>query len=251
MKRAFAILLLAAGAVAVSGCFNPFDPLVSTARVASTPPPVPNSAANVVKLFEWCWKNRGIKEYEEIFTDDYRFQFALGDSAGNAYRDAPYTREDELRAATGLFVGTIDHQPATDIQLDLDKNLIPLPDDRPGKDQITWHRSIRTKVNLKVTLDRGAGPEVNEVNGYAKFYLVRGDSAAIPPELAARGFQPDPNRWWIERWEDETLPPGSTAQAPVGDPSAAAPRGAGTASVKRTLLQYVETTFGRVKLKGL
>jgi hypothetical protein len=251
MQRLIALFVLTAFAAGTAGCFNPFDPLVSTARVASTPPPVPNSASNVVKLFEWCWKNRGIKEYEEIFTDDYRFQFALGDSAGNAYRDVPYTREDELRSATGLFVGTIDHEPASDIQLDLDKNLIPLPDDRPGKDQVTWHRSIRTKVNLKVTIDRGAGPEVNEVNGYAKFYLVRGDSAAIPPELAARGFTPDPNRWWIERWEDETLPAGSAVVSPVAEGAGVVRAGAGSASAKGALFQFIETSFGRVKLKGL
>lgn len=249
MKRALPILALAAAAIFASGCFNPFDPLVSTARVASTPAPSPNTAANVVRLFEWCWKNRGIKEYEEIFTDDYRFVFALGDSAGNAYRDAPYTREDELRSATGLFVGTIDLDPASDIQLDLDKTLIALGDDRPGKDP-TWHRSIRTKVNLKVTIDRGSGPEVNEVNGYAKFYLVRGDSAVIPRELAAR-FPPDANRWWIERWEDETLPPGGAALTPVDGSSNATARGAGPASGQRSLFQFVESTFGRVKLKGL
>lgn len=246
-RRALAVPLLAAVLAGAAGCFNPFAPLVSTERVASKPAPVPNTAANVVRLFEWCWQNRGIKEYEEIFTDDYRFQFALGDSAGNAYRDAPYTREDELRSANGLFVGSSDHPAASDIQLDLDKTLIALNDDRPGKDP-GWHKSIRTKVNLKVTIDRGNGPEVNEVNGYAKFYVVRGDSAAIPPELAARGFRPDPNRWWIERWEDETLPPGGAAMTRA----AAGARGGGAASsVKGPAVQYVETTFGRVKLKGL
>lgn len=243
MRRTIVVMALALSGAGSSGCFNPFVPLVSTARVASTPAPAPNTPANVIRLFEWCWKNRGIKEYEEIFTDDYRFQFALGDSAGNAYRDAPFTREDELRTATGLFVGTADHDPASDIELDLDKTLIALNDDRPGK-TAPWHYSIRTKVNLKVTIDRGSGPEVNEVNGYAKFYIVRGDSAVIPRELAARGFGPDPNRWWIERWEDETLPPGSSATAP----------GASAARLSRPAdLQplYLESSFGRVKLKGL
>ena len=249
MRRVICVLALVAAATGVSGCFNPFDPLVSTARVASTPPPVPNTAANVVRLFEWCWKNRGIKEYEEIFTDDYRFQFALGDSAGNAYRDVPYTREDELRSATGLFVGTVDREPATDIQLDLDKTLIALGDDRPGKDP-TWHRSIRTKVNLKVTIDRGGSPEVNEVNGHAKFYLVRGDSAAIPAELAGR-FPPDANRWWIERWEDETLPAGGAAVAPVIESSSVTRPGSRPAAANDPAPPiYVKSTFGRVKLKG-
>lgn len=249
MRRLIAVPILAATLAGAGGCFNPFSPLVSVQRVTSTPAPAPNSAANVVKLFEWCWKNRGIQEYEEIFTDDYRFYFAQGDSAGNAYRDAPYTREDELRSATGLFVGTPDHPAASEILLDLDKSLIPLNDDRPGKEG-RWHKSIRTKVNLKVTLDRGSGPEVNEVNGYAKFYVVRGDSAVIPPELVSRGFRPDSTRWWIERWDDETLPPGGAAQAPAGS-SLRVATGASPASTAGTLLQFIETTFGAVKVKGL
>jgi hypothetical protein len=59
-------------------------------------------------------------------------------------------------------------------------------------------------VNLKVDIDEG---NALEVTGFALFYVVRGDSAAIPPELYSRGFRPDSLRWWIERWEDETLAP--------------------------------------------
>jgi hypothetical protein len=33
----------------------------------------------------------------------------------------------------------------------------------------------------------------------------------IPQELISRGFTPDPGRWWIERWEDETVGPGAGA----------------------------------------
>lgn len=243
--RRLALLLLAGVFTATSGCFNPFSPLVGTQREVSTPAPVPSSAANVVRLFEWCWNNRGIQEYEEIFTDDFRFVFAVGDSAGVAYRDVPYTREDELNSAEGLFVGTADLTPASDITLDLDKTLISLGDDRPGKDP-TWHRSIRTKVNLRVTLTRGDATELIEVNGFAKFFLVRGDSAVIPPELVARGFRPDPQRWWIERWEDETLPSGGggAAQARVG------PAAGPTAAKPDWPTSLVETTFGALKLKA-
>ncbi len=238
MKRLFLLAAVVAAALVSGGCFNPFSPLVSTQRATSTPAPVPNSAANVVRLFEWCWNNRGIQEYEEIFTDDFRFQFALGDSAGNAYRDVPWTREDELRSATGLFVGTPDHPAATEIDLSLDKTLYALPDDRPGKNPI-WHKSIRSSVTLTVTLE---GQGLNEVRGYAKFYLVRGDSAVIPPELVAKGFKPDSLRWWIDRWEDETLP--ASAAVP---PGTAALRPAGPAGGTGPVI----TTFGAVKVKGL
>ncbi len=48
------------------------------------------------------------------------------------------------------------------------------------------------------------GESVLEVRGPGLFTFVRGDSAAIPEELVQRGFTQDPNRWYIERWEDET-----------------------------------------------
>jgi hypothetical protein len=44
-----------------------------------------------------------------------------------------------------------------------------------------------------------------EVTGNALFFLTRGDSAQIPPELIARGLRPDSTRWWMDRMEDETL----------------------------------------------
>lgn len=188
--------------VAAGGCSQGVGHLVAPPAEADLSP-APTSPEGIVRRFEWSWKNRGAAAYASDFTDDYRFQFEEFDSAGSAYRDVPWTREDELRMAGGMFTGNADHARASDIQLDFDRTLIPLSDDRPGR-QNRWHRSIRTHVDLKVTFDRGAGPEVNEVHGFAKFYLVRGDSAAIPPDLVARGVGPDSTRWWIDRWEDET-----------------------------------------------
>ena len=70
MRRLVAMGLFATLLAGASGCFNPFDPLVSNEREVSQPAPFPSSPSNAVRLFEWCWKNRGIKEYEELFTDD-------------------------------------------------------------------------------------------------------------------------------------------------------------------------------------
>jgi hypothetical protein len=43
-----------------------------------------------VKLFEWCWVNRGVDEYRELFTDDYVFISAGKDSAATrAARSRP------------------------------------------------------------------------------------------------------------------------------------------------------------------
>jgi hypothetical protein len=211
MRRSIACLSLAlAAAFAGWGCSENSK---TNVVAPSSPAPYPNTPAAVVRLLEWCWDIRDIDKYGEIFTEDYRFQFAAGDSAGNAYRDVPFTREDELHCATGLFVGTPGHPPASEIALDLDQTLLTFPDDRPGKNP-KWHKWVRTSVDLMVEVDRGRGPERIGVKGYALFYLVRGDSAAIPPDLVARGFTPDSTRWWIERWEDETLPGGGSRAHP-------------------------------------
>src|SRR5690349_4491143 len=118
--RTLRLLLLAALAVAtlvLSGCFNPFDPLVSVERVQSEAAPAPDLPENAVKLFRWCWRYRDAAKYAEIFTDDYRFVFAPNDSAGNPYRDRPWLRDDELESARHLFSGGTDRPPASDIQI--------------------------------------------------------------------------------------------------------------------------------------
>lgn len=186
--------------VTLAGCFNPFRPDILNQRVTSTAP-TPNSPQNAVKLFEWCWVNRGVDEYRELFTDDYVFISAGTDSAGNPSREIQARRDDEVQTAENMFIGSADKAPAEQITLLFDQSLVPFPDSRPGKNA-KWHKQIRTSVNLKVRIDSG---NTVEVTGNALFFLTRGDSAAIPKELINRGFKPDSLRWWIDRWEDETL----------------------------------------------
>jgi len=204
MRRAFTVLLVALFTLALS-CR---EAIRSFAPPLPAPPPVANTPANAVRLLEWTWEHRDCEALSPLFTEDFVFAFAAADSAGSPYRSDPWTREDELAASCALF------EHADDIRLDSDRTLIALPDDRPGRNPI-WRKTIRTMVSLEVTADRGGGPEVFEVNGYAKFYLVRGDSAAIPAELVQRGFVPDSTRWWFDRWEDETLPAGGTRAHPT------------------------------------
>lgn len=195
LVRAWPILLLLLG---VSGCFNPFDPHLAPTTGLYIPPPTPNSPQNAIRLFEWCWKNRDITVYKEIFTDDFRFIFALGDSAGNLFRDEPVTREMELNIARNLFVGGGSAAPATSILLTLDPTLRAFPDSRPGKNP-RWHNEIVSSVDLTINTESGAE---YRILGNARFFVVRGDSALIPQEL---GFGPDSTRWYIDQWRDETL----------------------------------------------
>jgi hypothetical protein len=197
-----ALVLLAALAAGVSGCFNPFRPLVSGKTSFVKPPPSPTNAADLVRLFKWCWENRDIAQYLEIFSDDYRFAFAITDSAGNPYRNNPWTREDELASSTHLFVGGSASEPAaSNISLIFDGDLLATPDFRQGK-TARWHQQIQI-TTLTLTINKTDGSAVR-VTGGALFYLVRGDSAVIPQEMIDRGFKSDSLRWYIERWEDQT-----------------------------------------------
>jgi hypothetical protein len=195
-RHAHALFAAALLALLAAGCFNPFDPLISANRGTSEPPPVPIDPRSTLRLFAWCWENRAIEEYREIFTDDYVFVFSQLDSAGNAFRDRPWTREDEMISSTNLFVGGGTEPPADRITLDFPATLNVFASSRPGHHP-TWHKEIRAEVNLRVL----RGESALEVRGPGLFFFVRGDSAAIPLEL---GFPPDSGRWYIERWEDET-----------------------------------------------
>lgn len=225
-----ALALLAAAALA--GCFNPFSPRV-LGRGTSSTAPAPSSPENLLRRFEWSYNNRAIAEYRELFTDDYRFVFAAADSSGQAYRDNPWTREDELSSATGLF------QRASQINLRLDKNFYADRDPRPGK-AWPWHKRIRTSVALTILMSEGGQ---TDVIGFARFFLTRGDSAAIPEELKLKGFGADSSRWYIERWEDETLQSGTQAALRPAPPGGKVSRPATPAAVVSDFWSW-----GRVKI---
>src|SRR5262249_43931061 len=131
MKRLIPLLAALAAALAASGCFNPFFPEVLTQRV-TTAAPSPTTPENAVKLFEWCWENRGVQEYRELFTAAYIFQSAELDSGGNTTRTVLTHRDDEVETAENMFIGSAERPPATKISLTFDRNLRPFDDTRPG-----------------------------------------------------------------------------------------------------------------------
>jgi len=210
------LAVFAAAALTLSGCFGSGDlPTAAVVRLRDhTPPPepapAPDSPTNLVRLFAWCWNHRDLERYRELFTDDYRFAFASTDSAGNAYRDVPWTREDELICVEHIF------DAAASISLVFTGDLRAEPDFRPGK-AYPWHQQVHVPY-LTLTIVWKDGSSF-QVTGGALFYVVRGDSATIPQELLERGFTHDPTRWYIERWEDQTsiraapMTPARTASA--------------------------------------
>ncbi len=169
-----------------------------------------------VLALQWSWSHREAVELSALLADDYLFSCAATDSAGNGFRDRGLTRFDEIEVAQHLFVGGGTSPPASSITLQFDPNLIPQPDGRPGKQDPKYHQEIFTSLVLRIQTDE----EQFQITGAARFALVRGDSALIPPELAAGGARPDSTRWYIERWEDETGGPlvakaGAPARSPV------------------------------------
>jgi hypothetical protein len=196
------LLLLGLG-----GCYNPFDPRIAPTTGVYVPPPSPDSPQGVIRLFEWCYDNRDATTYQQLFTSDYVFVFATGDSAGNQFRDKPLDREEEIAIARNLFQGGGTASPAASISLVLDATLYPLDDSRPGKNP-KWHKEVPTSVNL--TIETEEGVQYN-VTGNATFFVVRGDSAKIPSDLS---LKPDSTRWYIERWEDYTLNLGAAVAPP-------------------------------------
>jgi len=224
------------GAFMVAGCFNPFDPLVAKTTGISQQAPEPSSAVGVLRLYEWCWNHRDPDLYRELFTDDYQFQFATTDTAGNAYRDRALNREEELDIALNIFVrGNSTTPPPTSISLVFDPNLVALPDSRLGKDGRV-HKEIAAQTLLRFE------EPAYEVDGTTRFFVVRGDSALLPQELIDRGFRRDSTRWFIERVEDETL----DGAAPMRSPGAARTRRVTT----RTVLDPVpahQISWGQVR----
>ncbi len=197
-RRGLTALLVLAGLLGLvaTGCVNPFQPRVGTATAVAEPPPRPSTPQGLLQLFKWCWENRAIAQYEELFTDDFTFGYGAADSINNV----PILRQDEIEIARNIFVdGTATQPRATRIELTYNSSLLPIPDSRPGK-MFPWHQEITVNVLLRVETS-----DANYViSGYARFFVVRGDSAVIPSDLKQRGFGPDQGRWYIERWEDQT-----------------------------------------------
>ena len=208
-KLMLAFLAVAALIAGAMGCLNPFRPLVGAGVAVSEPPPKPTTPQGALQLLRWCWVNRSIAEYEELFTDDFRFAFTDAEAADYA----PVLRFDELEIARHLFVdGTATEPRVKRIELEFSNSLVPIGDQRPGK-IAPWHKQITTGVVLRADL----GDAIWDVHGDVTFYLVRADSALIPQELLDRGFSAKDTRWYIERWEDRTDASQGSAVARPGD----------------------------------
>jgi hypothetical protein len=188
--------------------FEPTPPLVDVG-----PPLLPamDTPENTIKRFVAVYQRKNLREFNRLFTGDYRFEFSgsADPDLANEY-SAGWTREDERVAAQNLFNGGVNKdgifQPgAQSINLDLIQG-IPQDDNGDGRDPET-HAVLFTPVTLTIQLPPdqvdpegtalavgGADPAVH------RFFLVRGDAANGLDE-----DQPADNRhWYIWLWRDES-----------------------------------------------
>ena len=197
MTRTWSTVLIAAVVAASLGACGRASRTMAPENTA----PVPTSPGLAVRALEWAFVNRDVEVLAELLTEDMLFGTAGLDSAGNPSR-VEKDRAWLLACAENMFNGSAEHPPASSITLAFDRNFVALPDTRPGFQVDSLFKTIRTSLDFKVNIGEG---DIFEVSGYAQFYLVRGDIAAIPRDLIDRGFVKDRNRWWISRWEDETV----------------------------------------------
>lgn len=185
-------------ALAAAGCSK--DSPRVTAPQSQPLAVMPDSPENAVQLLRWAWVNRDTSAMHQLLTDDFEFVFAATDSAGNMFREHPWNRVDELISNLNLFRGGGSEPPATSVNVAFYPELIASRDPRPGT-EYRWHRLVSTNVSMGVNTQS----QSCDVAGRVNFYLVRGDSASKPPEAIAYPGLPDTTRWWLERWEDQTV----------------------------------------------
>ena len=194
--------------VATAGCgssggpFRPFAPRASVSPGDATP-------ELAVRSLEWSWNKKSAEVYRTLFTQDYQFAFSALDPYGDAYKITPWNRQDEMASSTHLFVGGSPIEPpAQAITLSLGAGLVVQDDPRPGMDP-RRHKYVHTTVALTVL----TASSETLITGFAGFYLVRGDSALVPDDIRALGYEADSTRWYIDRWEDDTATPAGTGRA--------------------------------------
>jgi hypothetical protein len=225
-----ALALAAALAAGAAGCGGkkgrPTEP-------PTDQPPNPNTPVNAMLLFQWALQHRDTAQYRSLFTADYVFEFMVGDTAATNHFGGTWGYGEERTSARHLLVeGSTGGSPAATLTIPFSMTLDDEPDPRPGKNP-AWHRVVTAWFVLTI---QKQDTTADQIHGGGNFYLVRGDSASLPTDLAGLGTS---GRWFIERWEDIT--------GGVEPPLALRPGGAGPARPAPTSLP----TWGQIKVRYL
>src|SRR6266545_6502129 len=92
-------------ALAFIGCSNSGSRHPLATQPVTELAPAPSTPAGAVRLLQWCWNHRDLDRYNQLLTEDFVFDCAASDTAGNAFRGHGLTRFDETEYARHLFVG--------------------------------------------------------------------------------------------------------------------------------------------------
>jgi hypothetical protein len=185
-------------ACALAGCSHS---TIATAPPADTPPAA-TSPSGAVKRFEWAMEQGDVNTITGLVAEDFQLYSAGVDSAGTPTRTGPQDRAWFLAAISAMLDGVPGLYGPGKVSLRLDQNLIAFPDTRSGHSPRV-HKQLRTAIDL-IVRDASARSSY-EVAGSLVVFVTRGDSAAIPPGLLARGVKADSTTWWFSGLEDDTI----------------------------------------------
>ena len=159
--------------------------------VAPKPFKMARGPEDLVHAIAFSYESRSLAAYRDLMTDDFMMVCAEADSAGNVSQGATHTREDELLRFAAL-ADPYREPPFRELTLEFGEPIVTTAGTRPG------HRVIRTTYLMQYA---EGSEQTRSLTGEVQFFIVRGDSASLPP----LGDQPDdPRVWYLERWEDLT-----------------------------------------------
>jgi hypothetical protein len=194
--------------VLLSSCYGTTD-TVAPLPILS---PQATSATGAARVLEWAVDQSRPDLLEGLLSADFELFTAELDSAGNPTR-VGMPRDSVLAAFRAMLEGVPGKSVPATATLVLDRNLIPLPDTRPGRDPRV-HCSFRSSLNFRVDDPTTQGGF--EVTGFLRFFVSRADSCSLPPGSPTGA---DTTHWWITGIEDETLAPAGAGAHPAGKAS--------------------------------
>lgn len=203
LRRVAVVALVAA--LALIGCSRSTQP-----PGASSPPPIADSPEHALERIRFAWEHRDTVSNGTLPAANFWYGFLVSDSATNPWGNTPWNRAQELIFARHLFAGGAPSgaPAATGIAFSFQSQPIPTADSRPGRNPL-WHQEASTIVAVKI--DRSDGSSVL-IGAPVRFFLVRGDSADLTPEMIAAGMAKSSGLWYLEGWNDLNTTPSSNAK---------------------------------------
>lgn len=193
-------LLAGLAVLVVLGCSKSTQPSGD-----SSGPPAADTPAHALDRLRFAWEHRDTTLYATLPAANFWYGFLVSDSATNPWGNTPWDRAQELLFARHLFAGgaASGAPAATGISFVFQSQPIPTADSRFGRNPLS-HQEASTIVSVKI--DRSDGSTVL-IGAPVRFFLVRGDSADLTPEMIAGGMPKSAGVWYLEGWNDLNTQP--------------------------------------------